>query len=167
MLEVPWLAVETNGTNWRVNSPSHFIFSLTLQQLFTSDFYPQAVNTQGKEAFAKELPMENKGMRFQKLFFLTFLWTYLPLRIYSLSFPLPSPLYLYNPRIPCLLGSSKGNLINRNPGQKSSIPNIFCLSVSLCKSSSHDLKEDKGLRNLQDRKFEILNFWNPKDLWIT
>ena len=36
---------------------------------FTSDFYPQAVNTQGKEAFAKELPMENKGMRFQKLFF--------------------------------------------------------------------------------------------------
>ena len=69
MLEVPWLAVETNGTNWRVNSPSHFIFSLTLQQLFTSDFYPQAVNTQGKEAFAKELPMENKGMRFQKLFF--------------------------------------------------------------------------------------------------
>jgi len=48
-------------------------FSLTLQQLFTSDFYPQAVNTQGKEAFAKELPMENKGMRFQKLFFLTFL----------------------------------------------------------------------------------------------
>ena len=92
MLEVPWLAVETNGTNWRVNSPSHFIFSLTLQQLFTSDFYPQAVNTQGKEAFAKELPMENKGMRFQKLFFLTFLWTYLPLRIYSLSFPLPRSL---------------------------------------------------------------------------
>ena len=27
------------------------------------------INTQGKEAFAKELPMENKGMRFQKLFF--------------------------------------------------------------------------------------------------
>ena len=55
-------------------------------------FQSQAVNTQGKEAFAKELPMENKGMRFQKLFFLTFLWTYLPLRIYSLSFPLPRSL---------------------------------------------------------------------------